>query len=61
MPLMAPKPLPPRWMRRMVLAPAMIGVTVTLLLTLPDLAARRGRGVAAPPGTAAGAARAVGR
>ena len=35
MPLMAPKPLPPRWMRRMVLAPAMIGLTVTLLLTLP--------------------------
>ena len=35
MPLMAPKPLPPRWMRRMVLAPAMIGVTVTLLFTLP--------------------------
>ena len=32
---MAPKPLPPRWMRRMVLAPAMIGLTVTLLLTLP--------------------------
>ena len=35
MPLMAPKPLPPRWMRRMVLAPAMIALTVTLLLTLP--------------------------
>ena len=35
MPLMAPKPLPPRWMRRVVLAPAMIGLTVTLLLTLP--------------------------
>ena len=47
MPLMTPKPLPPRWMRRMVLAPAMIGLTVTLLLTLPGVAARRGRGVAA--------------
>jgi 1-acyl-sn-glycerol-3-phosphate acyltransferase len=35
MPLMAPKPLPPRWMRRAVLAPAMIGLTVALLFTLP--------------------------
>jgi hypothetical protein len=35
MPLMTPKPLPPRWMRRMVLAPADDRVTVTLLLTLP--------------------------
>jgi 1-acyl-sn-glycerol-3-phosphate acyltransferase len=35
MPLMAPKPLPPRWVRRMVLAPAVIGLTLTLLLTLP--------------------------
>src|SRR4029079_11425338 len=32
---MTPKPLPPRWMRRAVLAPAVIGLTVTLLLTLP--------------------------
>ena len=35
MPLMTPKPLPPRWMRRVVLAPAMIGLTVALLFTLP--------------------------
>jgi hypothetical protein len=35
MPLMAPKPLPPRWMRRVVLAPAVVALTVTLLLTLP--------------------------
>jgi len=35
MPLMAPKPLPPRWIRRAVLAPAMIALTLTLLLTLP--------------------------
>jgi 1-acyl-sn-glycerol-3-phosphate acyltransferase len=35
MPLMAPTPLPPRWMRRAVLAPAMIGLTVALLFTLP--------------------------
>ena len=34
-PLMSPKPLPPRWFRRVVLGPAMIGLTVTLLLTLP--------------------------
>jgi len=27
--------LPPRWLRRLVLAPAIIGVTLTLLLTLP--------------------------
>jgi 1-acyl-sn-glycerol-3-phosphate acyltransferase len=35
MPLMAPRPLPPRWMRRVVLAPALVGLTVVLLLTLP--------------------------
>ena len=35
MPLMSPKPLPPRWVRRAVLAPAMVGLTVALLLTLP--------------------------
>ena len=32
---MTPKPLPPRWVRRAVLGPAMIALTVTLLLTLP--------------------------
>jgi 1-acyl-sn-glycerol-3-phosphate acyltransferase len=32
---MSPKPLPPRWIRRVVLAPAMVGLTVALLLTLP--------------------------
>ena len=47
MPLMAPKPLPPRWVRRVVLAPAMVGVTVALLVTLPVWLLRRGRGVAA--------------
>jgi 1-acyl-sn-glycerol-3-phosphate acyltransferase len=35
MPLMAPKPLPSRWVRRAVLAPALVGLTVVLLLTLP--------------------------
>jgi 1-acyl-sn-glycerol-3-phosphate acyltransferase len=35
MPLMAPKPLPPRWVRRAVLGPALVGLTVALLLTLP--------------------------
>src|SRR4051812_14562244 len=35
MPLMAPTPLPPRWVRRVVLAPAMVGITIALLFTLP--------------------------
>ncbi len=35
MPLMSPKPLPPRWVRRVVLAPAMVGITIALLFTLP--------------------------
>jgi 1-acyl-sn-glycerol-3-phosphate acyltransferase len=35
MPLMAPKPLPPRWVRRVVLAPALVGATVAVLVTLP--------------------------
>ena len=35
MPLMAPKPLPPRWVRRAVLAPALVAATFGLLVTLP--------------------------
>ena len=61
MPLMAPKPLPPRWMRRMVLAPAMIGLTVTLLLTLPVWLLVAAAASPLLPGPAPGAARAVGR
>ena len=61
MPLMAPKPLPPRWVRRVVLAPAMIGMTIALLFTLPLWLLVAAAASPLLPGPLPGLAGAVGR